>query len=262
MIFSKTHYYPWIVLLIGTVFSAFMYQSALTKQKESTLNQYQNRAKIYAKDIEAEFSRSYFQISSVANLFASSNWVSYAEFTAFVTRVFREFPEGRRISNISRIPAEQLNAVISQFREDPTPQYRGFTIFGYTNKKQVFPATEVDGHYVVLSYTFPQISDNSFIGRNILRSSPIGPLIFPVIENQKPLISDFSKPIEGITTEPFILYVHPILPKETNNLATVDTSGLIVSSQYISSLFKQNTNDSEAVSFSFLLKDKSNNVFH
>ena len=262
LIFTNTKYYPWIVLIIGIMCSVFMYQSAVTKEKSITLDKYQQRAKIYAKDIEAEFQRSFFQISSVANLFTSSSWVNYAEFSEFVNRVFPEFPEGRRVSSIYRFPAEKINDVITKFRENPEPQYSNFSIFDFTPPKQFSPATIVDGHYSVLSYTFPEITDQSFIGRNILRESPIGPLIFPVIQNQTPVISDFSKPIKGITTEPFILYVHPILTKETANADTPETKGLIVSSQYISSLFIQNVTGGEAGNFTYLLKDQSNNFYH
>lgn len=261
LIFSNTQYYPWIVLTIGMLCSIFMYQSAVTKEKDVTLDKYQNRAKIYAKDIEAEFTRSFFQVSSVANLFASSSWVNSVEFSAFVTRVFHDIPEGRRISTILRIPKEKIASFTTKLREDPNPQYTDFNIFDFTAPNQLSPATPVDGYYSILSYTFPEYKKQSFLGRNIVRTSPVGPVVFAVLESQKPVISDFSKPIQGITTEPFLLYVHPILSKKTGNLDTVQTKGLIVSSQYISSLFTSNVTDKEAENFNFLLKDKHNNFY-
>lgn len=261
LIFSRTQYYPWIVLVVGTLCSVLMYLSALTKEKNVALDTYQHRAKIFAKDIEAEFNRSFLQVSSVTNLFASSNWVNSVEFSEFVTRVFHEFPEGRRISTIIRIPEEKIDNLITKFREDPAPRYSEFDIFDYSDANQFSQATPVDGHYSILSYTYPEFKGENFIGRNLVPKSPVGPLIYPVMENQQPVISNFAKPIPGIIAEPFILYVHPILSKKTPDVDTVQTAGLIVSSQYISTLFRKIITDTQVDNFSFLLKDQRNKFY-
>jgi signal transduction histidine kinase/CheY-like chemotaxis protein len=259
MLLKKSNYSALIVLVFGILCSGYLYQSALTQEQNDTYVKYQQRAEIHAKDIEAEFKRSFFQVSSVANLFASSTWVNFAEFELFVKRVFPNFPEGRRISIIHRFPVSKANEMINKIRQNPEPQFSNYDIFDFTPPNQVSAATIIDGHYSVLSYTFPDIKLTSFIGRNILPESPIGPLIYPVIQNQLPLISDFSKPIDGVQQEAFILYIYPILAKNTENLAKPEVIGLAISSQLISSLFNENK---EAGNFNYVLKDKNDNLYH
>jgi len=258
MLLKKSNYSALIVLVFGILCSGYLYQSALTQEQNDTYNKYQQRAEIHAKDIEAEFKRSFFQVSSVANLFASSTWVNYAEFEGFVKRVFPDFPEGRRISIIHRFPVSKANEIINKIRQNPEPQFSNFDIFDFTPPNQVSTATIIDGHYSVLSYTFPDIELTSFIGRNILPESPIGPLIYPVIQSQLPLISDFSKPIKGVQKEAFILYIYPVLAKNTENIAKPEVIGLTVSSQLISSFFITK----DAGDFNYTLRDKNDNLYH
>lgn len=259
---QKPNLYAFIVLVFGLLCSGYWYQTAITKERNDTYIKYQQRAEIHAKDIEAEFKRSFFQVSSVANLFSSSTWVSYSEFAEFVQKVFLDFPEGRRITAIHRFPEQKANEFIEKIRQNPEVEYSNFDIFNFTPPNQVTPATAVDGYYSVLSYTFPEIDDQSFVGRNILKQSPVGPLIYPVIQSRTPLISDLSQPITGIRNEPFILYIYPILAEKTNNLVEPEVLGLIVSSQYISHLFNSNVTAEEAANFNFMLKDKNNNLYH
>lgn len=258
---KKSNYYSSIILVFGIICSGYMYQSGLTKERNDTYNKYQQRAEVHAKDIEADFKRSFFQVSSVANLFSSSSWVSYAEFSDFVTRVFPDFPEGRRISTIRHFPAEHAKQFIDKIRENPEKQFSDFDIFDFTPPNLFSPATVIDGHYSVLSYTYPPATLKSITGRNFTQTSPIWPLIQPVIHDQVPLISNFAKPIKGIQKEAFILYLYPIVIKNAGSVTKPEVVGLILSSQFISSFFDNNVNAKDADNFSYFLKDKNNNIY-
>ncbi|MCF2947858.1 response regulator [Paraglaciecola aquimarina] len=262
MLFKNPKYYSLIVLFFGVLCTSYMYHLGLIKEQNETYVKYQQRAKIHAKDIEAEFKRSFFQVSSVANLFSSSTWVSYAEFEEFITRVFPDFPEGRRISSIQRFTAEDTRIMIEKVQQNPEPQFKNFNIFDYTPPNKVSAPTSTDGYYTVLSYTFPAIKDQHFTGRNITPSSPVGPLIYPVIENKLPLISNFSKPIKGVRDEAFILYILPILSKVTEQSPTSEVIGLVLSSQFLSSFFVNNIQNNENDNFNYTLIDKNNNQYH
>ncbi|GAC21251.1 response regulator [Paraglaciecola arctica] len=258
---KKSNYYALLVLVIGIICSGYLYQSAITKERNETYTKHQQRAEIHAKDIEAEFKRSFFEVSSVANLFSSSSWVSYSEFVGFVKRVVPNFPEKRRITTINRFPPQKAKEIISKIRANPEPQFSHFDIFDFTPPNQVTLATPTDGYYSVLSYTFPDMKRQSFIGRNISPQSPIGPLIYPVIHNQLPLISDLSKPIEGIRDEAFFLYIFPILTKKTESSPDPEVVGLILSSQLISSLFISNVSNKDADNYNYVLIDKNDNHY-
>lgn len=261
ILFKNPRYYSLIVLVFGYLCSGYMYQTALTKERDESYNKYQQRAEINAKDIEAEIKRSFFQVSSVANLFSSSTWVNYAEFSEFVQRVFPNFPESRRITTLHRFPAEKAEAIINKIKENPEPEFRDFTLFDFTPPSQMSQATIVDGYYTVFSYTYPKIKEPSFIGRNMLPGSPIGPLIYPAIDTKQPLISNFSKAIKDIRDEAFILYIYPILAKTSGNENEAEVLGLILSSQLISSFFQHNENNITTDKFSYVLTDKDKNQY-
>ncbi|WP_158972799.1 response regulator [Paraglaciecola sp. L3A3] len=261
ILFKNPQYYSLIILVVGVLSSGYLYQTALTQEQSNTYNKYQQRAQIHAKDIEAEFKRSFFQVSSVANLFASSSWVSYKEFEEFVKSVFGHFPDTRRITSIQRAPINKRKTFIEQIKQNPEAQFENFSIFNASPQNIISPATPINDYFSVVTYTYPNIPLNTFIGRNITYSSPVGPLIYPVIDHKKPTISDFIMPIESIQNELFILYIFPVLEKNSQNLQNNEVTSLIVSSQYISSFFVSLTQTQREHNFHYLLKDKNNNVF-
>ncbi|MGJ8679766.1 response regulator [Paraglaciecola sp.] len=258
-LFKNSKYYSLIALVFGFFCSGYIYYLALNQEKTNLLTHYQQRAEINAKDIEAELKRSFFQVSSIANLFSSSSYVSYAEFEEFITRVFPNFPEGRKISAIRRFSADDKHSVLEQVRQNREPKFSNFDIFDFAPPNNISAATLVDGHYSVLAYTYPDLNEQFLIGRNVTPDSPIGPLIFPVIESKSPLISNFSSPIKGIRDEAFILYIMPVLSKVTEENPKAEVIGLVLSSQFISSFFDSNLEQNE---FSYALVDQNNNQYH
>ena len=255
---KKPNIYALIVLITGTICSLLIYKFMLQKEKSVVYEKYLQRAEVHTKDIEAEFKRSFLQVSSVANLFSSSGWVTYAEFSEFVNRVLPNLPEGRRVTALHYFSSQKSKEIISKIKENPEPQFNNFSIFNFTPPNNISTATPTDNHYTVASYTFPEIKTKHFIGRNIVPTSVIGPLIYPVIHNKTPLISNFSQPVENIRNEPFLLYLYPILSKQTLE-PTVD--GLIVSSQYLSDFFVHNVTGNGPTYFNYILIDKNGNQF-
>ena len=261
-ILLKSNQYALLVFVVGSILVGLSYQQALKSEKNRVYEQYQQRAEVHAKDIEAEFKRSFFQVASVANLFSSSSWVSFTEFSEFVSRVFPDFPPERRISTIYRFPVKDSHLLISKIRKNPEPEYNNFNIFDFTPPNKISEASAVDNYYNVIGYTYPTMKNPHFIGRAISKKSPIGPLVFPAVENKVPLISTFSSAIKGVTREPFILYMHPILTHSGKNSDQTTVTGLILSNQLISAFFNQSSLNIAAGNFSYVIVDKSNNAYH
>lgn len=113
----------WLISLavfqIGLAITFVVYQSKLESEQEQSQAFFQKEASLRAQDIEAEFNRSFFQVASVGNLFASSDWVSNAEFLSFVRRVFPDFPEGRRLTIVSHFDQSLKDTFIQQVRSKP-----------------------------------------------------------------------------------------------------------------------------------------------
>lgn len=258
---NKPTIYALCVFFLGIIGSSYLYQAALKKEQNSIYQKYQQRAQVHAKDIEADLQRSFIQISSVANLFSSSQWVTYSEFSDFIYLVFPELLVGRRVTAIHRFTSENLDAYLSKVKSNPEPQFENFTIYNYNGGKNISAATATDNHFSTISYTYPKINTPFFYGRNITTESPIHSLLSPVVKNKKPLISNFSPPIKGIRNHAFFVYAFPIFSKKKVSSIEDDVTGLIVSSQYIADLFNHNIITEEAGYFNYILIDKNNNQY-
>ncbi|MDU0353327.1 CHASE domain-containing protein [Paraglaciecola aquimarina] len=259
---NKSIYYSILVLLIGILCSSNIYRTALSNEKADTVNKLQQHAATNAKDIETEFRRSFFQVSAVANLFASSTWVTNAEFVAFINRVFPDFPEGRRLTSIQRVPVDNANEFIAKIRENPGTEYSHFSIFNFTSTDQVIAPQAIDGLYSVISYTYPEIKNLNFIGKNISADSTIGSLIYPVMASEYPIVSNFSRPVKVIQDEPFVLHIYPILTTNPQNLVAQNVAGVIVSNQRIHSLFSNTLLNDEVEKFKYVISDQQNTHYY
>ena len=80
-----------LIFMIGLTITAFLYQSKKVAEIDKAQNEFKAQASLRAKDIESEFMRSFFQVSSIANLFSSSTWVTHDEFNVFINSVFPIF---------------------------------------------------------------------------------------------------------------------------------------------------------------------------
>ncbi|XQW83532.1 response regulator [Thalassotalea piscium] len=221
------------------------------------------RAEVHAKDIEASFNRSFFQVSSVANLFSSSsNWVDFSEFSEFVSRVFPDFPEGRRVTAMHYVEVNELAGYIGKMKKSEGTQFDDYQVYDYQWPDTITAPTSENNHFSVVSYTYPDIKTKYFYGRNISAKSPIGPLISPVLNKGTPLVSNFSAPIKGIKKQPFFLYVYPVFKNKDNRKNDRDVGGLILSSQHIADVFNHNIIKDEADYFNYILVDNNKNQYH
>ncbi|MDT0604446.1 response regulator [Thalassotalea castellviae] len=262
ILFEKPALIALSVLIISLTGLIILYSYSLKNEKQAVYEKYQQRAELQTKDIEAEIKRSFFQVSSIANLYSSSGWVSHSEFSQFVRRVFPNFPKNRRISAIHHIPASYIDDYLTNIRQNPTPEYEKFSIFDYSAPNELSEATTTDNFYNIISYTFPAQNIANFLGRSIVESSPISPLIFPAIELKKPIVSDFSPPLSTIKDEPFIIYVHPFFSIDTVSDDSSEVSGLIVSSQSISDFFINELISNPDDNYRYILIDSNKNAFH
>ncbi|AWB68623.1 hypothetical protein C2869_20475 [Saccharobesus litoralis] len=263
MVRSRRLNKPWLVaialFLLGLVATSIVYQVKLTSEKEQSQTRFKIEANLRAKDIEAEFNRSYFQIASVGNLFISSQWVSHQEFLDFVAQVFPSFPESRRISIMAHLPHQQRQQFINSMRDNPEPYFKSFEFFDYQDQQKVTPPTIVGDKFTVLQYSYPIAFNMNFYGRNITPASPIWKNIAPVIFSGHALVSHITPPIMPITKQPFFLYQYPILKKTAKGQEEV--VGLVVSSQYVSDVFKGNAVQKSRDRYHYLLIDHQGNQF-
>ncbi|MER2491088.1 response regulator [Catenovulum sediminis] len=247
------------VLLVGLFITYGLYHSKHQQELRNAQLEFKQLAIARVRDIEAEFKRSYFQVASIANLFSSSDWVSQAEFTEFVERVFPIFPKGRRISMIAHIHQDALDDYISNLKRNNAFSYADFAVFDHINGQKVMPPSVHNQHYNFIVYGFPTPKINDFYGRNIRPDSPIGPKLHTVLQSQAPYISGISMPIEGIVDKPFFIYIHPFVKKEKNGSTSL--AGVIVSSQYVEDVMASQVIQESVDLFSFQIIDNLGNMY-
>jgi signal transduction histidine kinase/CheY-like chemotaxis protein len=258
--FDKSFFYSLLIFIAGLLVTAFFYQDKRQENIDAAEQDFNRHATLRAKDIESEISRSFFQIESVANLFASSNWVSNSEFAGFVNRVFPNFPQGRRISLVSYKARDQLPTNIAKLKDNPETYFQDFTLYDFNQGVRSTPATATDNYFAFIQYTFPSPKGSNFFGRNILPSSAIGPQLYQVIQHKKPRVSTLLPPIENVVAKPFFLYMSPILKQKEAN--ALELEGVVLSSQFIEDVFANNAFSQYAKGFRYIIEDADGNQFH
>jgi two-component system sensor histidine kinase/response regulator len=263
MTIKNTNTYSWLmtalILIIGLATTAFMYQTKKDEEIAKAQNDFKLEASLRAKDIQSEFMRSFFQVASIANLFASSSWVSHQEFSYFLTSVYPIFPEGQRLSVINHVDVEGLDEIVNKMASNPEPQYQQFAVFDLIDGKKVIPARSFENAYNFVQYAFPAPQQAHFYGRNLRPDSPIGPRLYKVIVDTNPLISHISKALPGILEKPFFLHLQPILKVNEHGEKTL--SGIIVSSQQIENILNNETINQTLNVFNYQILDQNGNRY-
>lgn len=250
---------PIIILIIGLFSTLVVYQFKFEAELADVKKEFELVAELRAQDIGSEFQRSYNQVASIANLFASSEWTTHKAFSHFLESVFPVFPESRRISVLKHIKLEEQEKIINLARRNPEPQFQDFSIFDYKEGKAQFPPTPDNGTLNFPLYAYPKAQQAHFLGRNIRRDSPIGPFVYIVIEQQKPQISAISAPLPGLITKPFFFYFLPVIKKSSSGKDRLD--GVVVSSQHVEQLFTADAIQNTLTRFNFEITDVAGNTF-
>lgn len=248
-----------VVFIFGIAITHYFYHNKKSQQLSVAQASLQQKAQMRVKDIEAAFNRSYFQVASIANLFSSSEWVSFEEYVGFINKVYPSFPQGRRISVLNYVNVNQLDLELGKIKNNPDVQFKEFAIFDFVDQKKVYPASAANEHVVFPQYTFPAPPNDNFLGRNIRPDSPIGPLLYKVIESHTPMITDLSAPVGNITDKPFFIHIHPIVNNSESN--TNWLTGLILSSQYIEDIFTLIDANATTDLFNYYLFDNQGNLY-
>ncbi len=244
--------------MAGFFLSLSFYQWGIENEKSQTHLKYQQRAEVHAKDIEAEFKRSFYQVSSIANLFSSSSWITHLEFTDFISRVYSSFPESQRLGALLRFSPQEKDNIVQRLRENSGEHFKNFTVHDFIKGKKVFPATLIDGHYLVLAYSYPN-NLPEVAGRNFNKNSPIGPFVYDVVNSNRSRVSDLMAPIKNIREEPFLIFAFPIIKKDMSGKDKV--VGLVISTQLISEIFRHNIIEQESGLFDYLIVDAQQNQY-
>lgn len=247
-----------LIFLIGLLITHYLYHVKFEEQLEKSQSEFKAQAHLRVQDIKSNLNRSYFQVASIANLFASSNWVSFGEFSDYISAVFPTLPTGRRVSVISHIQLADLENEVQKIRQNPEPQFKDFYIFDYIKGEKITPPTPDSGKVNFIQYAHPTPNQQHFYGRNIRRGSPIGPRLYKAVDSRKPQISVLSGPLKGIVDKPFFIHTHPILKKRQSQTRL---DGVIVSSQYIEEVFALETIESTLDRFNYILMDRNGNQF-
>ncbi len=246
--------------MLGLIATAFIYSSQLEENLKLAETEFERHATLRATDIQSELNRSFYQIESVANLFASSDWVSNQEFIGFVERVFPEFPQGRRISFVSYSTESGLQNIISSLESNSESDFQDFKLYDFNAGSKQYPATLTNGHYAFIQYSYPPPKNDSLLGRNIRPNSPIGPQLFHVIENKKPRVSSLLSPIPNVIEKPFFLYMSPVFTQGIESPEKL--IGAVLSSQYIEDVFSNSGFDQFTEDFRYIIEDTEGNQYH
>lgn len=249
-----------VIFLIGIVISISYAYMQMQETEELAQQEFAKRAELRANDIESALNRSFFQIESIANFFASSEWVNYREFSGFVEQVFPELPEGRRITKISHANVEQTMALIRRIRASHLEApYSIIELFKFEKGQVLPPSPQPDGSYTFIQYTYPAPLRDDFVGRHLTNDSPLGPSMFNAIKNEENTIIGFFEPINKITSRPFFVHLSPITENETGQQPRV--TGLIASSQYIYDVFTDTSIQRFRGLFEYYLDDGQGKVY-
>lgn len=256
---KKPQMFAILVFVAGSILSGFYAYHSKQLANQFVKEEFLNRAEMRASDIQAALQRNFLQVSSVANFFVSSDWVSYHEFHGFIEQVFEQFPEGRRLSILAHTTKEESTAVIDKIRRNPEPDYQNFALFRFQDAKKVAPQPLANGTLTFIKYTYPAPERADFIGRQLTGQSPLGPSIFAAIERKDDSIIGFFNPLQGITTRPFFVHLAPFMETSHKEMPTV--AGLVASSQYLYDLFQDTNIRQYRGLFEYRLRDNSSRVY-
>lgn len=224
---------PLLLLLLGSALSFFLYLQFKQAEEQKAVAEIRLTAEQHAKNIEASLKRRLMQITSVANLFTTSNWVSDKEFNQLIELVYTDFPENRRVSWVHKVHPDNLAATEKQFQQNGGEGYKNFHVFNVTDGKVGEPTTE-QGHFHFLAYAYPPTDTPNFIGRNLARHSPIYRTIGKTIETGKLHISGVRWGPVPMNQEPAFFIVYPASSIDPN---LKGTKGFVISGNYMSDVF-------------------------
>ncbi len=251
-----------IVLVLGTSVTAIYTLGEIEAARQAEAAEFIRRAELRARDIEAVLNRSFFQVESIANLFASSDWVSYQEFEGFVRQVFPEFPEGRRISFVRHAAEQGIGSLIAAIRTNPEPDYQAFGIFRMDRGSMAPAQVQADGTLTFVQYTYPAPLTGDFIGRHFTSASPLGPSMFNTLKQAHDNIIGFFQPLNGIMQRPFFVHLSPVVANTGAGPGDSKIIGLISSGQYIYDIFQDSSIKQFSGLFEYQLTDSRGQTYH
>ncbi|MCC2606854.1 response regulator [Planctobacterium marinum] len=246
-----------VVGLLLTLGYAINEQQAIT---EKNITQLQRRAELRAADIEASLKRALYQVESIANFFASSEWVSFSEFAGFVEQIYPEFPQGRRVSILANVTDEQLPPLLQKLRSNETAEFRDFQPFSLQGGQKAPLVETANSSITFIQYTYPAIARDDFVGRQMTENLPLGPSIFRAIRNRHNTVIGFFEPLQAITQSPFFVHISPIMSKQTDHEQQV--AGLVTSSQYLNDVFETTEMNIGQTAFRYALADAQGKVYY
>lgn len=258
--FDKSFFYAIGLFLIGMMSTAYFYNNELKVNLKETELEFERHATLRASEIQSELSRSFYQVESVANFFASSDWVSNREFAGFVERVFTVFPQGRRVSFISYSNPNELNKNKISLKRNSESHFKNFELYDFKDGVRQYPATVTNGHFAFIQYTYPSPKGGNFFGRNILPSSPIGPQLYQVIDNKKSRVSSLLAVIPNVIEKPFFLYMSPVIMQDGESVGKL--LGTVLSSQSIEDVFSNNGFEQFTEGYRYIIEDSAGNQYH
>lgn len=246
-----------VIAIALTLAYAINKQQAVT---EKNIAQMERRAEQRAADIEANLRRSLYQVESVANFFASSDWVSYEEFAGFVEQIFPVFPAGRRVSILANVAQTELPELLDKIRNNTEPAYADLQLFSLQNGQKSPLMATGDNDITFIQYTYPDVRRDDFLGRQMTDNLPLGPSISKAIANRKNTVIGFFQPLQAITNTPFFVHISPVLKKRSDG--TTKVAGLVTSSQYLQEVFKATEINVGQKTFRYALADGQGKIYY
>ena len=225
----------------------FYVQSNIESESRS---RFEMEAQTHAANIEAAVQQRVMQVAAVTNLFATSQWVSKAEYDRMIELVYQEFPDNRRVTWVNWGSPDTLKALEQKIRQNPQENLREFSFFNFF-RGEAKPIDLASRQKIAgVTYTYPETRLENFLGRN-LRNLPVWSLIGPAFEQKSLVLSGFREPLEPAGRAPFFMIVHPI--GSINDSDSKISKGAIVSANYLPDIFHNTVAQFERSDFDYLL---------
>ena len=250
------------LVVLGFCVVWYIYKLQTNAEAESAKTRFETHARTHVAHIQADIDRRFMQITSIANMFASSSWVSKQEFARMIDLVYKNFPDNRRVSWISWVKREDLPEMQRQIRSNPEPEYQNFEFYNLFVANGVVEPISPDYPHRILGviYTHPNPKLTHFIGRNFGPHTKLYDYVVPALETATPYLSGFLAPLGPANRAPFFMIAYPVTTAFRQDHQ--EPVGAVISSNYLPDLFKKTYEQYPEDDFSYSLVAQDGSAYN
>ncbi|MDP5032272.1 response regulator [Paraglaciecola sp.] len=165
-----------VILGLGSCSSWLVYEQIVSSEKEKLKAASFNQADSIANELQQTFQNRFVQVASVANLFATSDWVSYEEFNTLIQLVYLNEDDYRRVAWVVRVDQQDIPPLLDKLRQNPEPGFADMGFFSI-NDTHVEEPVYINNQLWAVAYPYPLTPENNMLGRALGPHSPVYPLL-------------------------------------------------------------------------------------